>query len=52
MEKSLVRVSTYAKQKGVSPTAVRKWAAQGKVKIVEIDGVQFVKTEEKEETKC
>ena len=39
---NLVRVSTYAKSRGISPTAVYLRVKQGKVKIVEIDGMKFV----------
>lgn len=39
---NLVRVSTYAKSKDISPTAVYLRVKQGKVKIVEIDGMKFV----------
>lgn len=39
---NLVRVSTYAKSKNISPTAVYLQVKQGKVKIVEIDGMKFV----------
>lgn len=39
----LVRVSTYAKEIGKSVTWVYKLAEAEKIKIVTIDGVQFVK---------
>lgn len=43
---NLVRVSTYAKSKGITPTAVYLQVKQGKVKIVEIDGMKFVDLKE------
>lgn len=44
MEKSkLIRVSTYAKQQGISVTAVYKRINAGSVECVEIDGVKFIK---------
>ena len=39
----LVKVSTYARKKGITPVWVYQLAKQGKVKIVIIDGVQFIK---------
>lgn len=39
----LIKVSTYAKRKGVSPVWVYQLAKQDKIQIVCIDGVQFVK---------
>lgn len=39
----LKRVSTYAREQGISTTWVYKLAEEGKLTIVEIDGVKFVK---------
>lgn len=39
---NLLKVSTYAKQEGVSLTTVTNWGKQGKIKTVIIDGVKFV----------
>lgn len=39
----LVKVSTYAKSINKSTTWVYNLAKEGKIKIVEIDGVTFVK---------
>ena len=39
-----IKISTYAKQKNVSTTAVYKWIKQGKVKVKIIDGVKFIVT--------
>tara|TARA_R110000803_G_C11824551_1_gene302433 strand:- start:454 stop:591 length:138 start_codon:yes stop_codon:yes gene_type:complete len=39
----LVRVSTYAKEQNVSVTWIYKQAKNNEIKIVEIDGVKFVK---------
>ena len=44
MEKSkLIKVSTYARQEGISVPAVYKRINAGKVECVEIDGVKFIK---------
>ena len=44
MEKSkLIRVSTYARQEGISVPAVYKRINTGKIECVEIDGVKFIK---------
>lgn len=43
MEKSkLIKVSTYARQEGISVPAVYKRINAGSVECVEIDGVKFV----------
>jgi hypothetical protein len=39
----LVKVSTYAKEKGVSVQAIYKQIAKGKLESVKIDNVRFVK---------
>ena len=39
----LVKVSTYAKEKGVSVQAIYKQIAKGKIESVKIDEVTFVK---------
>ena len=39
----LVKVSTYAKEKGVSVQAIYKQIAKGKLERVKIDNVCFVK---------
>ena len=44
MEKSkLIKVSTYARQEGISVPAVYKRINAGSVEYVEIDGVKFIK---------
>ena len=44
MEKSkLIKVSTYARQEGISVPAVYKRINAGSVECVEIDGVKFIK---------
>ena len=44
MEKSkLIKVSTYARQEGISVPAVYKRINTGNVECVEIDGVKFIK---------
>lgn len=44
MEKSkLIKVSTYARQEGISVPAVYKRINAGNAECVEIDGVKFVK---------
>lgn len=44
MEKSnLIKVSTYARQEGISVPAVYKRIKAGSVECVEIDGVKFIK---------
>ena len=44
MEKSkLIKVSTYARQEGISVPAVYKRINAGNVECVEIDGVKFIK---------
>lgn len=43
MEKSkLIKVSTYARQEGISVPAVYKRIKVGSVECVEIDGVKFI----------
>lgn len=42
--KNLVTIANYAAKKGVSTTAVYQWIAAGRVKMVEIDGKQFIDT--------
>jgi hypothetical protein len=42
----LVKVSTYAKEKGVSVQAIYKQIASGKIECVIIDGVKFIKVKE------
>jgi len=44
----LIKVSNYAKKINKSPTWVYKLAKAGKIEIVEIDGVKFVKEKEKD----
>lgn len=44
----LIRVSNYAKKIDKSVTWVYKLAKAGKIEIVEIDGVKFVKEKEKD----
>lgn len=39
----LVKVSTYAKEKGVSVQAIYKQIAKGKIECVKIDNICFVK---------
>lgn len=39
----LVKVSTYAKEKGVSVQAIYKQIAKGKLESVKIDGIVFIK---------
>lgn len=41
----LVRVKTYADEAGVSTTWIYKQADKGEIKIIEIDGVKFVKVQ-------
>lgn len=48
MCKELIRVSNYAKKIDKSVTWVYKLAKTGKIEIVEIDGVKFVKEKEKD----
>ena len=44
MEKSkLIKVSTYARQEGISVPAVYKRINTGKIECAEIDGVKFIK---------
>lgn len=44
MEKSnLIKVSTYARQEGISVPAVYKRIKAGSVECVEIDGVKFIR---------
>lgn len=38
----LVKVSSYARMKGVSAVQVYNWIKEKKVKQVEIDGVKFI----------
>lgn len=44
--KNLVKVSTYARNEGISVPAVYKRIASGAVECVEIDGVKFIKVSE------
>ena len=39
----LLKVSNYAKLKGYTPQRIYQLAKEGSIKIVEIDGVKFVK---------
>lgn len=41
----LVKVSTYARQKSFSTQWVRQLALLGKVKMIDIDGVKFIKVD-------
>ena len=41
----LVKVSTYAKEKGISAQAVYKQIEKGQLECVKLDGVIFVKKE-------
>lgn len=41
--KDLKKVSTYAKEKGVSVQAIYKQIACGKIECVIIDGVKFIR---------
>lgn len=46
MEKTkLMKVSTYARQEGISVTAVYKRINAQNIECVEIDGVKFIKVE-------
>lgn len=38
----LVKVSTFARQKGLSTVQIYNWIKEGKVKQVVIDGVKFI----------
>jgi hypothetical protein len=38
----LVKISTYAKQQGVTPQRIYQMVAEGSIKLVEIDGVKFI----------
>ena len=40
---NLIKVSTYARQEGISVPAVYKRINAGNVECVEIDGVKFIK---------
>lgn len=42
MNSNLVKVSTYARAKGVSVQSVYSWIKEGRVESVDIDGVAFV----------
>lgn len=42
MNSNLVKISTYAKEQGISTAAVYKQITKGVVKCVEIDGVKFI----------
>lgn len=42
----LIKISTYAKQMGVSTTWIYKKAKEQSIEIVEIDGVKFVKVKQ------
>lgn len=44
----LQKISNYAKKIGKSVTWVHKLAKAGKIEIVEIDGVKFVKEKEED----
>ena len=41
----LVKVRTYARQKNFSTQWVRQLALLGKVKMIDIDGVKFIKVD-------
>lgn len=43
MNENLKKVSTYAKEKGISVQAVYKQIEKGDIESVKIDGVTFVK---------
>lgn len=43
MNNNLVKISTYAKEQGISTAAVYKRIAKGVVTCVEIDGVKFIR---------
>lgn len=45
----LVKISTYAKQEGISVPAVYKRIESGKIECVVIDGVKFIKNENDED---
>lgn len=49
-ERKLVKVSTYARERGVSVTMVYKMIANGAVESTEIDGVKFIVLKKEEET--
>ena len=42
MSKKRLKVSSYARIKGVSTTIVYQWIKDKKVKLEEIDGVKFI----------
>lgn len=42
-KRDLVKVSTYAAERGISVSMVYKMIHQGKVELVEIDGVKFIR---------
>lgn len=43
MNEKLVKVSTYAKEKGISVQAVYKQIEKGQIESLKLDGVTFVK---------
>lgn len=45
-DSELVKVSTYAKEKGISVQAVYKQIEKGKIGSVKLDGVTFVRQNE------
>lgn len=46
MNRRLMKVSDYAKMKGVSTTGVYFWERTGKIRTVSISGVKFVVLDE------
>lgn len=48
MSEKLIKVSTYARMKGVSVLTVYQWIKIGKIQCTEIDGVKFIKVSENE----
>lgn len=45
LNKSYVKVSTYAKMKNISSTRVYQLELLGKIEIIKIDGMKFVNLE-------
>lgn len=45
----LIKVSTYAREHGISTTMVYKMISSGSVECREIDGVKFIVTSDEEE---
>ena len=43
----LRRISTYAREKGLTAQAIYKWIAQKKLKTANIDGITFIVMDEK-----